>query len=197
MKDNVAIWIFCLVALVITAMFLQCSPIGEGGKLPELIIPGGGTPTGPCSVTNKDLKAIPFYASCGDPTGQGIQISVTQVQGTANTIQQGSLFEILGQYSFPQGTKGNLEPVIGCPPGSPYPKCSFGINQTSGAFTVWTKADQCDLIYPETQLYIYFNNLNDNTLNQLCVVYLGGTGPSGDDDTSVDDDSGLGDDSGL
>ena len=142
-----------------------------------------------CPISDEGLDELVYYANCYDPSDEGNLIAVSLVRGTDLEIQNGERFEVQGDFIFQNIASGKIEPVIPCPGGSTYNKCSWPVNEKSGEFTTRISVSDCDIVDMPTEITInmWFTFTEVNL--PVCQIYLGQDGPPVDDDTSDDDTS--------
>jgi len=146
-----------------------------------------------CPISDEGLDELVYYANCYDPTDEGNLIAISLVSGTDLEIQNGERFEIQGNFSFQNIASGKIEPVITCPGGSTYNKCSWPFNEKSGEFKTRISVSDCDIVDKPTEITLNIWDAEKAINLPVCQIYLGQEGPPVDDDTtdddSVDDDT--------
>lgn len=134
-----------------------------------------------CSIPADDLLPIPFHANCYEPLGDGGALQIGAVLGSSPTLTDGARFAVTGHHAFVGVSNGRLEPVVGCPLGSTYPKCSWPFETAIGDFEMRLQIGDCTPLPAEQVIVI---NRRDEATGQtitVCEIFLG--------DAATDDDT--------
>ena len=177
--------------LVLTGVLLICTCTRSKGSSGQPFYNQGDGADDQCPISDKNVQDQVYVADCFDPFNQGNVITVDRVRGTAAHVVNGERFVITGSFQLTQISKGKIEPIVNCPAGSDYGKCSYPFDKKSGKFEVRVAVADCDVLDKPDQITL---NLWDNASNAgapVCVIYFGNEIPDDDavDDDAVDDDT--------
>jgi len=187
--------VFILAALLAAGVYLigACSDSKfDEPQKPDPTPPGGSWF---CNIPTDGMTDMPFVTNCWDPLQAGNQIVIDRVRGTSPLVEKNQRYEIQGHMEFTSIKEGRIEPVVSCPAGSNYVKCTSPFDETIDTFTVRFKVTDCDYLNQNDEIDINVWNADNNLNTVMCQVLLGehvpddDTSPADDDTTSTDDDS--------
>jgi len=139
-----------------------------------------------CPISPDGLTELPFVANCFDPLAEDNVVTVESVRGTGLTLVNGERFVVTGTFDFSRFGNGKVEPIITCPSGSAYGKCSYPYSESSGSFEVRVQVADCDVVDKPNEISLNVWDLEAAEGGVMCVITLGEDVPV-DDDTTDDD----------
>lgn len=160
---------------------------------PPSTTPSDETPGNQCNISEEGLELIATaYAECASLSYEEDYLNITGVYGTTDLISPSGRYKIEGAYDFTNTGVVSIEPIIGCPQGSGYQKCSFDdmtSSQKVGEFKLLLNAVDCPTLTENNmiRLNVWFG-ATSSLFTDFCLIYLDGN-PYEDDDDDNNDDS--------
>lgn len=184
-----------LLLVVVQVILISCDDSEVDDVDPPATTPSDNTPGTQCNISEKGLELISnAYAVCSSLSHEDDYLNIASVYGTAPIVATSGRYKIEGTYDFTNTGIVSIEPIIGCPMGSGYQKCSFDdmtASQKVGDFKLMIEAVDCPTVTDSNiiRLNVWFG-ATSTLRTDFCLIYLDGN-PSADDD---DDDDATDDD---